>query len=120
MILFDGLTKGFRYPGWRRLGARAVGDDPDDGAHGELDRRRAVAIAQRAALAALEPAGGPEHALREVFAKKRNLLVERLNAMGIRFAKEPLSTFYGWASLEDCPSPERLDVLLPPRARSCR
>jgi aspartate/methionine/tyrosine aminotransferase len=64
-------------------------------------------IAQRAAMEALEPARADQEtrALREGFVKKRNLLVERLKAIGIRFAREPESTFYGWASLEGLPEP---------------
>jgi aspartate/methionine/tyrosine aminotransferase len=64
-------------------------------------------IAQRAALTALEPARADQetHALRVEFAKKRNLMVERLEALGIRFAARPTSTFYGWASLDRLPAP---------------
>ena len=64
-------------------------------------------IAQRAAIEALQPsqADAETNALREVFSVKRNLLVERLGAMGIRFATPPRSTFYGWASLENLSPP---------------
>jgi len=108
VILFDGLTKSFRYPGWR------VGWAVGPSAIIETMARTASSIdggpsriAQRAALAALEPARADQetHALREGFVKKRNLLVERLKRIGIRFAKEPESTFYGWASLADLPAP---------------
>lgn len=108
VILFDGLTKGFRYPGWRVGWALGPSEMIQTMARtaSSIDGGPSR-IAQRAALAALEPAQADQEtrALREVFAKKRNLLVERLNAMGIRFAQEPLSTFYGWASLEGLPEP---------------
>ncbi|MFN0008626.1 MAG: pyridoxal phosphate-dependent aminotransferase, partial [Planctomycetota bacterium] len=108
VLLFDGLTKSFRYPGWR------VGWAVGPSAMIETMARTASSIdggpsriAQRAALAALEPAqaDGETRALRVAFVKKRNLLVERLKRMGIRFAREPESTFYGWASLENLPEP---------------
>jgi len=64
-------------------------------------------IAQLAALQALEPDQADQEttALRDNFVKKRNLMVERLEAMGMRFAKAPLATFYCWASLEALPEP---------------
>jgi aspartate/methionine/tyrosine aminotransferase len=108
VILFDGLTKSFRYPGWR------VGWAVGPSAMIETMARTASSIdggpsriAQRAALVALEPARADQEtrALREGFVKKRNLLVERLKRMGIRFAREPESTFYGWASLAALPAP---------------
>lgn len=108
VILFDGLTKSFRYPGWR------VGWAVGPSAMIETMARTASSIdggpsrlAQRAALAILEPARADQEtrALREVFVRKRNLMVERLEALGIRFAQPPRSTFYCWASLEDLPAP---------------
>jgi aspartate/methionine/tyrosine aminotransferase len=64
-------------------------------------------IAQLAALQALEPQQATQEteALRVNFVKKRNLMVERLESMGIRFARKPLSTFYCWASLDGLPEP---------------
>jgi hypothetical protein len=64
-------------------------------------------IAQRAALEALEPSRADQetHALREVFCAKRNLMVERLKAMGVRFAAEPSGTFYCWGDLSALPAP---------------
>ena len=108
VILFDGLTKSFRYPGWR------VGWAMGPSAMIETMARAASSIdggpsriAQRAALQALEPerADAETNALRVVFARKRNLLVERLKSMGLTFAREPESTFYGWASLARLPAP---------------
>jgi hypothetical protein len=62
---------------------------------------------QRAALQALEPARADQEtrALRAVFSRKRNLMVERLKAMGVRLARESDSTFYAWGSLEGLPAP---------------
>ena len=108
VLIVDGLTKSFRYPGWR------VGWTLGPAAMIETLARTASSIdggpsriAQRAALAVLEPARADQEtqALRDVFAEKRNLLVSRLKGMGIRFAREPESTFYGWASLAALPAP---------------
>ena len=108
VILFDGLTKSFRYPGWRVGWALGPSEMIQTMARtaSSIDGGPSR-IAQRAALLALEPkqADQETRALREVFAKKRNLLVERLERIGIRFARAPLSTFYGWASLEGLPEP---------------
>jgi len=108
VLIFDGLTKNHRYPGWR-LGW-VVG--PPHMVEGLARTASAIdggpsRIAQRAALAALEPARADQEttALREVFVEKRNLMVHRLKAMGIRFAAEPTSTFYCWACLDQLPAP---------------
>ena len=108
VLLIDGLTKCFRYPGWRV--GWAVG--PRDMI--ETLNRAASAIdggpgqpIQRGALAVLDPgrADGETTALREVFSTKRNLMARRLKAMGIRCAHEPDATFYAWATLADLPPP---------------
>jgi aspartate/methionine/tyrosine aminotransferase len=108
VLLVDGLTKSFRYPGWR------VGWAVGPSAMIESLARTASAIdggpsriAQRAALAVLEPARADQEtaALRECFAAKRNLMVERLERMGVRFAARPTSTFYAWGCLDRLPPP---------------
>ncbi len=108
VLLFDGLTKSFRYPGWR------VGWVVGPPKMVESMARTASAIdggpsriAQRAAIRALEPARADQEtgALRTVFAAKRNAMVARLRAMGVRFAREPRGTFYCWGSLEGLPPP---------------
>lgn len=108
ILLIDGLTKSFRYPGWRMgwvIGPSAMMESLARTAS-SIDGGPSR-IAQRAAMAALEPrrADQETRALREVFAKKRNLLVERLTKMGITFAAKPTSTFYGWACLKNLPAP---------------
>lgn len=108
VLLIDGLTKSYRYPGWRlgwALGPSAMMETLARTAS-SIDGGPSR-IVQRAALAVLEPrrADQETQALRAGFAAKRNLLVERLERMGIRFARRPESTFYGWASLEGLPAP---------------
>jgi aspartate/methionine/tyrosine aminotransferase len=108
ILVFDGLTKGHRYPGWRVgwvLGPSAMveamartGSSLDGGPS---------RIAQRAAMQALSPQRADQEtdALRRVFAAKRNVMVTRLKEMGIRFANDSVSTFYCWGSLADLPEP---------------
>jgi len=108
VILIDGLTKSFRYPGWRvgwAVGPSAMIDSLARTAS-SIDGGPSR-IAQRAALAVLEPKRADQEtkALRECFANKRNLMVARLKSMGVRFAREPQSTFYAWGSLADLPAP---------------
>jgi aspartate/methionine/tyrosine aminotransferase len=101
VLLFDGLTKNFRYPGWRV--GWVVG--PAD-AIGTLDRVGSALdggpsqIAQRAALAALEPsyADAETAAVRKEFARKRDLMVDALRDMGIQVSP-PDGTFYVWGRL---------------------
>jgi hypothetical protein len=108
VLLIDGLTKSYRYPGWR------VGWAVGPSAWIEAMGRAASAIdggpgrpMQRAAVAALEPARADQEtaALRRGFAAKRNVMVRRLREMGIRPARDSEATFYVWASLEDLPAP---------------
>ncbi|MGH9875758.1 MAG: pyridoxal phosphate-dependent aminotransferase, partial [Pyrinomonadaceae bacterium] len=108
VVLIDGLTKSFRYPGWR------VGWAVGPPAMIETLGRAASAIdggpgqpIQRAAMKVLEPerAAAESVALRHVFSRKRNLMVSRLKDMGIRCSPEPNSTFYCWTSVDKLPAP---------------
>ena len=106
VVVFDGLTKGFRYPGWRCgwiLGPKYII---------EMLNRAASAVdggpstcAERAAIAALQPGQAEQEllAVRQEFAYKRNMLLKGLAKLGIKPARAPLGTFYLWCSLEDLP-----------------
>ena len=107
ILVIDGLTKSFRYPGWRvgwvlgppemveTLGRAASAID------GGPSR-----VSQRMALGALEPSYADQEtgALRGVFVRKRNMMVERLTKMGMR-CLPGAATFYVWACVEDLPEP---------------
>jgi len=108
VLIFDGLTKSHRYPGWR------VGWVIGPAAMVEATARTASSIdggpsriAQRAAVEALAPERAEQEtrALRAVFCAKRNLMVRRLKELGVVFAREPQGTFYCWGSLEHLPEP---------------
>jgi aspartate/methionine/tyrosine aminotransferase len=110
VVIFDGLTKNFRYPGWRLgwvVGPAAtvsvverVGQAMDGGPS---------QVVQRAALAALDPdyAAAEMAAVRAHFAAKRSAAVAGLRAAGIRVDPEPQGTFYVWGCLDDLPGPLR-------------
>ena len=106
-LSFDGLTKGFRYPGWRA--GWAVGPKYLI----EMINRAASAVdggpstmVQRAVIEELAEGHAEAELLatRREFAVKRKMMIEGLEALGIKTAvKAPLGTFYVWASLEDLP-----------------
>jgi hypothetical protein len=108
VLVVDGLTKSFRYPGWR-LGW-AVGP-PDlvealGRAASAIDGGPSRAV-QRAALAVLEPerADRETAAVRRAFARKRNLMSAALAELGVAVNPPPEGTFYAWGSLAALPPP---------------
>ncbi len=108
VLIFDGLTKNFRYPGWRVawvLGP-AVAIATLDRVGAFLDGGPSL-LAQRAALRALEPGYADQEtaATRAEFARKRDLTISALRRMGVRIDTEPQGTFYVWGSLADLPAP---------------
>jgi len=110
IIIVDGLTKSFRYPGWR-VGWTVGPEEAIDRigrAASAIDGGPST-ITQRAALEVLEPKTADQEtsALRNVFCRKRNLMIERLSAMGLRIPSKPNGTFYVWASTADLDLPFR-------------
>ncbi len=108
VILVDGLTKSFRYPGWRvgwAIGPRSMVEALTRAASA-IDGGPSVPV-QRAAERVLEPDRADQEtaALRRVFSRKRNLMLERLAGLGIRCARPSEGTFYVWASIAGLPAP---------------
>ena len=110
VILVDGLTKNWRYPGWRvtwTVGPRQV-IEAVESAGSFLDGGGSKPL-QRAAL----PLLAPEHALaetlaiRDAFLPKRAYLLERCREMGLSVDREPDGTFYAFVSLANLPEPLR-------------
>jgi N-succinyldiaminopimelate aminotransferase len=108
VVIFDGLTKNWRYPGWRvtwTVGPRAVidavasaGSFLDGGGNRPL---------QRAAIPLLEEdhVAAETRAVHEVFLDKRRLTLARLEDMGVRFDRHPEGTFYVWGNVAALPPP---------------
>jgi len=108
IVVVDGLTKNWRYPGWRiswTLGPKAVieaiasaGSFLDGGANHPF---------QNAALPLLDPknAAAETLAIQKHFGKKRALLLSRLKKLGISADAAPAGAFYVWANLAKLPPP---------------
>ncbi|MEE2828395.1 MAG: pyridoxal phosphate-dependent aminotransferase [Myxococcota bacterium] len=110
VVLVDGLTKNWRYPGWRlswTLGPRDV-IERITSAGSFLDGGPPHPI-QRAALPlmAREHADREATAIRESFGAKRELLLDRVRAMGMHLDVEPVGSFYAFACLSGLPEPLR-------------
>jgi aspartate/methionine/tyrosine aminotransferase len=106
VVLFDGLTKNWRYPGWRTtwiVGPKQVieavsssGSFLDGGGSKPLQRSAVPLLAPEVARA--EAA-----AIREAFLRKRSILGEGLSQAGVRFDVEPEGTFYWWGDVSALP-----------------
>lgn len=108
VVIINGLTKNYRYPGWRvawTLAPKSVIDRVAS-AGSFLDGGAARPL-QRAAIPLLdaERTHVETEALQKVFRKKRQLLLGRLTAMGIRVELPPEGTFYIWGNVADLPAP---------------
>jgi hypothetical protein len=106
VIVFDGLTKNWRYPGWRvcwTLGPKEV--IASLGSAGSFLDGGPSRPMQRAAIELLDPAvaAAETEAIQRTFADKRTLLLRGLRDLGVRFDLEPEGTFYAWGDLSGLP-----------------
>jgi len=107
VVLFDGFTKNWRYPGWRCTWI--VGPEPVIEAVSSsgsfLDGGGSKPL-QRAAVPLVSPdiACAETAAIHQSFSRKRAILLEGLKAAGMRFDLEPQGTFYCWADVSRLPS----------------
>ncbi len=108
VLIFDGLTKNWRYPGWRvtwAIGPKKVVEALTS-AGSFLDGGGSKPL-QRAAI----PLMSEEHvtketwAIHEVFREKRDLLLSRLERLGVRIDRVPDGTFYVWGNVSQLPKP---------------
>ena len=108
VVLFDGLTKNWRYPGWRvtwTVGPRPV-IDAVSSAGSFLDGGGSKPL-QRAALPLFEPGLVQRElqAIHDSFRPKRERLLQGLQALGIRVDRAPEGTFYVWGDLAGLAAP---------------
>jgi aspartate/methionine/tyrosine aminotransferase len=106
IVIFDGLTKNWRYPGWRvtwTLGPRRVieaitsaGSFMDGGGSAPMQRAAAE-------LLSTEYVEAETAAIHKAFSEKRTLLIAGLEKLGVRFDAKPEGTFYGWGDLSALP-----------------
>ncbi|MSQ84912.1 MAG: pyridoxal phosphate-dependent aminotransferase [Myxococcales bacterium] len=111
VLVVDGLTKNWRYPGWRlawTLGPKNVinrvisaGSFLDGGPSHPLQCAAVPLLTQ-------DNADREARAIQITFAVKRQLMQERLRAMGMHVEPPPMGAFYCFASLEHLP-PEIAD-----------
>ena len=108
VVIVDGLTKNWRYPGWRvtwTLGPRSVIETIESA--GSFLDGGGSRPQQRAAVELMEPEMvlAEARAIRETFLPKRELMLRRVHEMGMRIYPEPAGTFYAFVSVRDLPEP---------------
>ena len=108
VVLFDGLTKNWRYPGWRTtwtIGPRQV-IEAVSSAGSFLDGGGSKPL-QRAAIPLLteEHAVAETRAINAAFRIKRQRMLEGLARLGIHTDLAPEGTFYVWGNLAGLPPP---------------
>lgn len=108
VVIFDGLTKNWRYPGWRMtwtVGPRAV-IEAVTSAGSFLDGGGSRPL-QHAAIDLVSPAQALAEAaaIQAAFADKRELLLRGARALGMTIERDPEGTFYAWVSVAGLPAP---------------
>jgi aspartate/methionine/tyrosine aminotransferase len=108
VVLFDGFTKNWRYPGWRvtwAVGPRAVMDTLTS-AGSFLDGGGSKPL-QRAAIPMLseDHVAKETLAIQAAFREKRDRMVSQLERLGVRFDRVSDGTFYAWGNVSQLPPP---------------
>jgi len=108
VVLFDGFTKNWRYPGWRiswTVGPRAVieavssaGSFLDGGGSRPLQRAAASLLTEAHVVAETQ-------ATHAAFRDKRARMLSALERLGVRVDRAPDGTFYVWGNLAGLPPP---------------
>jgi len=108
IVIFDGFTKNWRYPGWRvtwTLAPKKVvealasaGSFLDGGGSKPLQRAAVPLMTEDHVVA-------ETRAIQSVFRAKRDYLLSHLQRLGVRVDRAPDGTFYVWGSVEQLPPP---------------
>jgi N-succinyldiaminopimelate aminotransferase len=106
VVILDGLTKNWRYPGWRVTwtvapkkvieGVVSAGSFLDGGGSRPLQRKAIELLSPTAAMAETK-------AIHTAFGKKRGKLLNGLRDLGFEVDLPPEGTFYVWASAKNLP-----------------
>jgi N-succinyldiaminopimelate aminotransferase len=108
IVVFDGFTKNWRYPGWRVTWALAPKDVVEalSSAGSFLDGGGSKPL-QRAAvpLLAEDHVVAETRAIQATFRAKRDYLLSQLERLGVRVDRAPEGTFYVWGSVDRLPGP---------------
>lgn len=108
VILFDGFTKNWRYPGWRTtwaVGPKSV-IERFASAGSFLDGGGSKPM-QRAAIPLFEESYVTREtlAIQNAFREKRDRMLSRLERIGVAFDRIPDGTFYAWGNVANLPPP---------------
>jgi len=108
VVVFDGLTKNWRYPGWRvtwTIGPKRV-IEAVASAGSFLDGGGSKPL-QRAAIPLLDDAHviAETNAIQTSFRAKRDRLIAGLARLGIGIDAAPEGTFYVWGKVDGLPAP---------------
>ena len=108
VVLFDGLTKNWRYPGWRvtwTVGPSQVidavasaGSFLDGGGSKPLQRAAIPLLDEDHVIAETE-------AIHAVFREKRDRMLAGLERLGVGTDRAPDGTFYVWGNVDGLPAP---------------
>jgi aspartate/methionine/tyrosine aminotransferase len=108
VVIFDGLTKNWRYPGWRvtwSIGPKSVAEAAAsagsflDGGGNRPMQRAAIPLLEEAHVTA------ETRAISNTFREKRDFMLSRLERLGVRVDRAPEGTFYIWGNLANLPPP---------------
>ncbi|MFN8390639.1 MAG: pyridoxal phosphate-dependent aminotransferase [Bdellovibrionota bacterium] len=115
VVIFDGLTKNWRYPGFRIcwtiapkpiIEAIASAGSFLDGGCARPMQRAAIRLVDRS-FADQEAA-----AIKKTFAEKRDLMFSTLGDLGVRVIPKPSGGFYCWGDLSELPQGLNTGMLL--------
>jgi aspartate/methionine/tyrosine aminotransferase len=107
-VLFDGLTKNWRYPGWRTtwtvgpkhvIEAVASAGSFLDGGGNKPVQRAAIPLMEESHVVA------ETRAIHAAFREKRDRMLARLSRLGVRTDRAPDGTFYVWGNVANLPPP---------------
>ena len=108
VVIFDGFTKNWRYPGWRVTWAVApkkiveamasAGSFLDGGGSKPLQRAAVPLLSEAHVIAETK-------AIQAAFRPKRDFLLSHLERLGVRIDRAPDGTFYAWGSADQLPPP---------------
>jgi aspartate/methionine/tyrosine aminotransferase len=108
IVIFDGFTKNWRYPGWRVTWTLAPKDIVEalasagsflDGGGSKPLQRAAIPLLSEGHVVA------ETKAIQAAFRAKRDFLLSHLERIGVRVDRAPDGTFYVWGSVADLPAP---------------